>query len=306
MSTPSPESLAPRSPWSFAREALQGGGSGPGIQFLCAWGLLQVLTSVSWARHLMDRTGTSALPNYWGELLTARDVWELLVNGGLRDNLVNPLTQACFWGGLLWMLWAGWHLQARTVNLSPRLSAWAWALLDTACLGLVPIVLTGELLAWLLSRMASLGIPFLGWMNLVGGAIIHLAVLNTLMLQWWLCRVGRASQASAAWRMGSWGRLGRHLGLSFLRLWSHPFQWSLLVTAGVVCRAGLFLLTLKLAWRLGGATTLRVWGFCLLLLLVTVLNAWLIGWFLRLVALFWRQDEGVRAEVRALVDQMQS
>ena len=37
-------------------------------------------TQVLWARHLGSLTGWSSLPSYWGETLTARDLWELLEN----------------------------------------------------------------------------------------------------------------------------------------------------------------------------------------------------------------------------------
>ena len=46
--------------------------------------------------------------------------------------------------------------------------------------------------------------------------------------------------------------------------------------------------------RVDGGTERRVEAFLLLELLAAAINAWLLGWFLRLVALFWKQDERVR------------
>ena len=59
-------------------------------------------------------------------------------------------------------------------------------------------------------------------------------------------------------------------------------------------------LVLVLVWRMGGSTSFRVWLFLLLLLLVTAINAWLMGWLLRAVAHFWIQDVLVRDARAAL------
>jgi hypothetical protein len=58
---------------------------------------------------------------------------------------------------------------------------------------------------------------------------------------------------------------------------------------------------LLLAWRMGGSTTFRVWLFLLLLLIVTAVNGWLLGWLLRTTSLFWRHDALVR-EVSATLE----
>jgi hypothetical protein len=59
---------------------------------------------------------------------------------------------------------------------------------------------------------------------------------------------------------------------------------------------------LLLAWRMGGGTPFRVWLFLLLQLLVTAVNAWLMGWLLRTTAFFWHQDAIVR-EARAALEE---
>ena len=74
----------------------------------------------------------------------------------------------------------------------------------------------------------------------------------------------------------------------------NPVQWTGLVVGGVMLRAGLAFLAIWIGWRMGGGVTSRVQLFLLLELVAAVFNAWLLGWFLRLTALFWRQDEKVR------------
>jgi hypothetical protein len=267
---------------------------------MVAWTLFQSLTSAIWARHLMGHAANSAISNYWGEMLSARDVWEILVNGGLKDQPVGPWVMLAISAASLLVLWSGWHLQARSAEVPPTLSAWIWGGVDALIVGL-PILISGQLLAWMLFKVGSTGIPFLGWMNLVGGTLVQLSVLSTLMLQWWLCRVDRASFQERGWRLGSWSALGRHLGHTFLMLWTYAQQWTILVLAGVIVRVGIFLVVLRMAWRWGGGSTFHVWIFLLLLMAATLANAWLIGWFLRVVALFWRQDKRVKSEIQSLI-----
>ena len=84
--------LKPRGPWSFVREAVGGGLSKWSWQLMAAWAAFQLLTSFVWARHLRSFTGfagspgASALPNNWGEHLTAKDIWELMENGGMKHE----------------------------------------------------------------------------------------------------------------------------------------------------------------------------------------------------------------------------
>ena len=87
-----------------------------------------------------------------------------------------------------------------------------------------------------------------------------------------------------------------------MQLWSHPIQWGLVSIGGAALRSLLPFLVLLLAWRMGGGTTFRVWLFLLLQLAVTALNAWLMGWLLRTVALFWNHDAEVREARMALKD----
>ena len=123
-----------------------------------------------------------------------------------------------------------------------------------------------------------------------------------MFLQGWLCRLGRAEARGP--RPGSWARLAGHLGLSFRRFWTHPVQWLTLVLAGVALRAGLTLGALVLAWRLGGGTIPKVCGILALQLAVALANAWLLGWFMRLAALFVRHDRTVRDLIDRLQDRL--
>jgi hypothetical protein len=148
--------------------------------------------------------------------------------------------------------------------------------------------------------LGATGIQSFCWLEYVGGTLVRLACLSAFFLQWWLCRLGRAGHAGRGWRLGGWQPLGTHLGQQFLGLWRHPVQWTALVLGGVVVRIGLTLLVLVLAWRMGGGTALRVWCFLLLELAAVLVNAWLLGWFLRVSALFGHHDAAVKGEIRRL------
>lgn len=295
----SQDPLIPRGPWSFLVKALQGGFSWLGVAFLASWAAFFLLTNVFWAMHLKGLAGWSSLPNYWGELLTARDLWELMENGGLKNHWSGALMPLAAVLCALWFLWAGWRMQAASVGLQARLGAWCLGFLDALLIGALPLLLVGALVTAFFTRLGATGIQGLSWLDWVGGVLVRLACLSAFFLQWWLCRLGRAyrSQTSAK---GHWKGYGTHLGRSFLRLWSHPVQWTLLVLGGVVLRTGLTFLALFLAWRWGGGTAFRVWGFLLLQLTVVVLNAWLLGWFLRLAGLYVRHDVAVHEVIRQL------
>lgn len=281
-----------RGPWSFMVEALPGGFSRWGLQLLAGWLAFSLLTSVLWALHLRGLTGWSALPDYWGELLTSRDLWELLENGGLRRHWSGPWVPLAAGLSMLWFLWSGWRLQAASAGLPARPGPWLWGLADTLLIGLGPLAALAGALLWACARLGATGIQGLGWLDWVGGGLIRLAFLSALVLQWWLCRLGRAG-APPGFRLGSWGRLARHLGLSFRRLWLHPMQWLSLILGGALLRLGLTLSVLILAWRLGGDTIPRVGAFLALQLAAVLANAWQIGWFLRLAALFHHHDESL-------------
>jgi hypothetical protein len=283
--------LKPRGPWSFMREAVGGGLSKWSWHLMAAWAAFQLLTGFVWAQHLRGfagfagSPGGSALPNNWGEHLTAKDIWELMENGGMKHepfgSMVPILALLC----LGWVFWSGWRMQADLLGFRARLKHWSLGLLDTVLIGLLPVGIVFGLARWVLSTLRATGIQGLGWLAFIGIPILTMAFLSALNLQWWLCRVDRGA--------GSSGLL-RHWGRSFLRLWMHPVQWTGLVLGGVALRAGSTFLAIWIGWHLGGGSTSRVQLFLLLGILSAVLNAWLLGWFLRLTALFWRQDEKVR------------
>jgi len=248
-----------------------------------------------WALHLRRLTGWSALPNYWGETLTARDLWELLENGGLRGHWTGPWVVLAGGLALAWLLWAGWALQAQAAGRPARFGAWAWGFLDALAVGLVPLAVLAGGILWVLARLGGTGIPALGWLDWVGGALVRLGFASALFVHWWLFRLARA-EGPAGYRLGSWRRLGAHLVLGLVRFWGHPGQWLALILGGAALRAGLSLAVLALAWRLGGGSVLRVVLFLVLEVAAVLANAWLLGWFLRLAALFLRHDEAVRRD----------
>lgn len=292
--------LAPRLPWSFWREAGRGGFGFWGLQLIAGWLVFQLLSSAAWAFHLrghagFDRiqSGGSGLPTHWGEMLSARDLWELLENGGLKHDLLGTATPVIAALGLAWLLWAGWRLQADAAGVPGKLGPWLLGLLDAALIGILPLILAAWPVLWLLGKAAGFGFAALGWMNLVGGTILRLSVVSAILLQWWFCRLNRAASPSPAAHLGSWGAYGRHLLDSFLRLWMHPVHWTTLLVGATTLRLGMAWFALWLGWRLGGGTSGRVWLFLLAQAIATAAGAWLIGWSLRVSALFWAQDRRV-------------
>lgn len=227
------DDLAPRGPWSFLAAACRGGGSHWGLQLMAGWLAFSLLTSVFWALHLMSLTGWSSLPNYWGELLTFRDLWELVENGGLRYQWTGAWLPLAAGLAFLWVLWAGWRLQAAALGRPARFGAWLWGAVDAALIGAVPLALLAGLAWWVLGRLGGTGIQGLGWLDWIGGGLVKLAFISALFLQWWLCRMARAA-APAGWRLGGWRRLAGHLGLGFRRFWRHPVQWFSLILGGVL------------------------------------------------------------------------
>jgi len=136
------------------------------------------------------------------------------------------------------------------------------------------------------------GLDALGWLAFFGRPLVWMALIAALNVQWWLCRLGRTAGLTRGYRA--------HLQDCFLKLWSHPIQWGLLNVGGAALRSLLPFLVLLLAWRLGGGTTFRVWLFLLLQLLVMAINGWLMGWLLRVTALFANHDALVRDARAAL------
>lgn len=297
---PNDEGAGSLGPWRFVSAALPGGFSGAGLQLLTAWLGFQLMSSTLWAWHLKSLAGWSSLPSYWGEQLSSRDVWEILVNGKLNEHPFGFWTALVAMGFLTWAMWAGWNIQAQAAGVRPRFMPWVLGFLDAVLIGLVPILLVEVSLTWVLEKLGGTGIQGLGWVNLVGGVLVRLTAVSAFLLQWWLCRVNRAGAPQGGWRLGTWSELGRHLGHSFLRLWMHPVEWGLLMLGGVVVRFGLHFLVLWLAWRWGGGSPMRVWAFLALEALATVVAAWFMGWMLRVVAGFWRHDARLRAEIRQL------
>lgn len=289
---------SPRGPWSFLWTACRGGFSRWGVHLLAAWLVFSVATQGFWALHLRRLTGWSSLPSYWGETLTARDLWELLENGGLRGHWTGPWVIPAGGLALAWVLWAGWVLQAETAGRSARFGAWAWGFLDTLAVGLAPLALLAGGVLWGLARLGASGIPALGWLDWAGSSLVRLGFASALFVHWWLFRLARAA-GPGGFRLGSWRRLGAHLALGLVRFWARPGQWLALVLASAALRSGLTLAVLGLGWRLGGGSVYRVVAILLLEVAAVLANAWLLGWFLRLTALFLRHDETVRTAVPA-------
>ncbi|WLT30154.1 hypothetical protein [Geothrix sp. PMB-07] len=286
----SEEDLAPRGPWSFLRSSLPGGFTRWGWGLMGGWMLALLGSTLGWAGHLRRAAGWSALPSHWGESLSARDIWELVENGGLKHSFTNSPTVHLFALGIIIVLWCGWRLQAEEAALKARLSSWLLGALDTLLIGFLPLGLVAWLVDLFLAKLGASGIEALGWTAFFGRPLVWMGLVAALNLQWWFCRLGRLAGPPRGYRA--------HLADSFLRLWSHPIQWGLISVGGAALRALLPFLVLLLAWRMGGGTTFRVWLFLLLQLLVTAINGWLMGWLLRLAAQFWSHDVIVR-DVRA-------
>jgi hypothetical protein len=256
------------------------------------WCLVVLGPSLGWAGHLRRAAGWSALPTHWGEQISLRDLWELWENGGIQHRVANSPTVHLFGLGLILVLWCGWRLQAEAAGQKARLGPWLLGALDTLLIGLLPIGVATWLLDLTLAWVGGWGFEAMGWVALVGRAVLWMACLSTLNVQWWLCRLGRAAGLGHGVRV--------HLRESFLRLWHHPLQWGALTGLGAALRALLPFLVLLLAWRMGGGTTFRVVVFLALLLAVAALNGWIMGWLLRAVARFWSHDVPVRAAIRDL------
>jgi hypothetical protein len=280
------ETLAPQGPWAFLANALPGGFTRWGWGLMLGWLLVLLGPALGWAGHLRRAAGSSALPAHWGEQISARDIWELFENGGLQHRLTNSPTVHLFGLGLVIVLWCGWRMQAETAGRQARLGSWLLGALDTLLIGLLPLGLVAWLVDLGLGWAGGMGLDGLGWAALFGRPLIWMSIFAALNLQWWFCRLGRSAGLARGYRV--------HLGDCFMQLWSHPIQWGLVSIGGAALRALLPFLVLLLAWRLGGGTTFRVWLFLLLQLFVTALNGWLLGWLLRVAALYWNHDANVR------------
>ena len=288
------EALAPRAPWTFMGPAAPGGFTRWGWGLVVGWILVLLGPVLGWAGDFRRAAGGSALAHHWGESLSARDIWELWENGGLRHRLTNSPTVHLFGLGLIIVLWCGWRMQAERVGLKARLGPWLLGALDTVLIGFLPLGVVAWLADSVLARLGGSGLDFLGWAAFLGRPLVWMALISALNLQWWLCRLGRAAGLARGYRA--------HLGDCFAGLWSHPIQWGLVSFGGAALRSLLPFLVLLLAWRMGGGTTFRVWLFLLLQLFATALNGWLLGWLLRATALYWRHDTLVR-EARVALEE---
>ena len=289
------ETLSAKGPWKLLVKAMPGGFSFWGGQLIMAWAAFQALTALSWAAHLGARLGNSSLADNWGETLTARDIWEIMGNGGLQNSILGFWTVAIGVAALLWVLWAGWKVQAGAVGLRAGLLPWLAAIPAALVLGYLPLLALHAALWNALAFLSGLGIQSAGWLNLFVSPLLRMAFVSALMLQWWLCRVDLAYHMPRS--LGEWPV---HLKESFLRLWAYPIQWGSIVFFGVLVRSGLVSSVLLLAWKWGGQALSHVWAFFFLQVIVAALNAWIIGWTLRATALYWKNDMEVRSEVKAL------
>jgi len=286
------EELAPRGPWSYLRGTLRGGFRSDTLAFILAWAAFQIAVPSLWALHLRRLVGNSTLPHYLGERITSREIHEILHNGGLQQAWTG------FWMPvfaiilLYLILWTGWRLQARELGVKARWKPWGLGLMDAVLIGLVPLGAVTWILLWVLDILASAGIQGLGWMALAGSVLVPLCAGSTFMLQWWICRMARASRPDL--------EFGRRLRNAFLCLWNCPIQWASLVLAGVVIRLGLHLIALLLAWHGGGGSTLKVWIILSAQALAAAINAWFTAWFMRVAARHWLQDDRVRQRVADL------
>jgi hypothetical protein len=196
---------------------------------------------------------------------------------------------------MLWILWSGWKLQARTVDIKAGLMPLLASVPIALILGYLPLWIMHASLWNTFAYLESTGIQFLGWINLFIGPLLHMAFASALLLQWWLCRIDLARHMPGCAR--EWAI---HLKDSFFRLWAHPVQWGNIVFFGVTIRAGLAFCVLLLAWKWGGQVVSRVYALFFLQIAVSAANAWIIGWALRVTALYWKHDLEVRREIRAL------
>jgi len=280
------EALAPRAPWSLLVSAAPGGFTRWGWGLMTGWMLVLLGPALAWAGHLRRAAGWSALANHWGESLSARDIWELWENAGLKHRLTNSPTVHLFGLGMIIVLWCGWRMQAENAGVKARLGPWLLGALDTILIGFLPLGVVAWLADSVLAQFGGSGLDALGWIAFFGRPLVWMALMAALNLQWWLCRLGRAAGLSHGYPT--------HLANCFTGLWFHPIQWGSISVGGAALRSLLPFLVLLLAWRMGGGTTFRVWLFLLLLLFVTAVNGWLMGWLLRATALFWRHDAIVR------------
>ncbi len=296
--------LTPLSPFAFFKAGLPSFNK-PLWHLLLSWLAFQWALSSTWALHLKEAMGQSALGAYWGDRISARDIWELAVNGGLGQRPLGFWATALAMICLLSALWAAWRVQEDATLRKASVKPWGMGMVDTLLIGILPMVLichfSGNLLVW----MGSLGFQGLAYLDLIGRPLLTLTATSAVLLQWWLCRGERAEKAAQTNPLqglflgGSKAYL-THLGDCVLRFWAHALSWLPLLALGVLVRVGLHGLVLWLGWVWGGASVIKVLGLFLLQGLAALSVAYLMAWMLRLVAHFNAHDRRVRMEIRAL------
>ena len=284
------EAQTPRGPWSFLREALAFDLRGAALGLLGGWALAELVPAFLLARHVAGMAGNSALPAHWGERLDARELLEVWWNGEWRHQPL-PLWGVIFLlAGLVWALWSGWRLQADMVGRKPTFGAWLLGGLESLLLGPLPLLLPALAALWFLRLIGDRGIPAFAWVRVFLAPLFWLSWSGACFLQWSLCRAARLLPKRPDWP--------RHMGHSFLRMWMHPIQWFGLLLGATALAVTLHGGALLLGWRLGGATTGRVWMLVLLQLVATLASAWIQAVILRLAARFTFHDAAIR-DIRA-------
>lgn len=282
--------LAPKGPWSFLRASMGSGLHGATLGLMAGWAVAELVPAFLLARHVAAHAGNSALPAHWGERLDARELLDLWWNGEWRHQPLPTWGILFLFAGLGWALWSGWKVQAELLDRRPTFRAWGLAGLEALLLGPLPLLVPAWLAIAFLGLIGDRGIDAFAWVKAVLVPLFWLAWSGACFLQWSLLRTAHLLPNRGPWL--------RHLGHGFLRLWMHPLQWFGLITGAAALRVLLHGGALLLGWRLGGATSLRVWVLVLLQLLATLLGAWIQAVILRIATRFTAHDAAVR-EARA-------
>lgn len=274
-------------PWRFLRRGLAGGFSSASLQLMAAWSFAAMIPAWFWARHVAGFAGHSALANHWGERIAMRDALDLWWNGKWSENPIGFLPLFSFLIFVGWALWSGWRVQTETLGTRPSFSAWFIGIWETLLIGLLPLYIIHWAVTTPLAGAGGLGIPLFSWTAFLLKPVFFFAFMMALSLQWSLFRVARLI-APQSWP--------RHLLHGFLRLWTHPIQWTLFALGLSLFRLLLTVGVLSLGWRWGGMGSGRVLLFALLQGVAAALLAWSLGWQARVAALFTQHDAEVRAE----------
>jgi hypothetical protein len=244
-----------------------------------------VLLSICLALRLRSAVGDSPVADDWGREMSARGLYEVMGQGGLGGELLGPWTAALAVAAVIWTIWAGWKVQAGAAGVAAKPAPLLLSVPSALVAGLLPLWTLHALLWGALGLAAASGIQFLGWADFVFSPLLHMCFASSLLIQWWLYRLDMADgrpRGARAWL--------RHLKVGFLRLWSHPIQWGAIVFFGASVRTGLSFSALLLAWAWGAQSLPRLCAACAVQAAAAAANAWLIGWGLRTIALYWRNE----------------